>query len=536
MTIRASVCATVLITLTFSNFVVSRAEADPIDALATEGQIKKVQHEMLAGNATCVGVVHAYLRRIEAYDKTLGLNAIARINRDAITEAERLDALPQDAKAGLPLFCVPVLVKDNIDTTGLPTSAGSKALLDNFPAQDAAIIRRIKTAGAIVLAKTNMAEWAFSPRNSISSSYGTTANAYDRTRTPAGSSGGTATGIAASFGLAGLGTDTGNSVRGPSSFAALVGMRPTLGLVSRSGIVPLELDRDTAGPMTRTVEDNARLLGTLAGEDAADLITADPATRAPVDYTKFLKTEALRGARIGVVRALAPDNDTDPQVLAAFQAALDDMKKAGAEIVDHVDIPNLKHHLSDGYYCARFAFDANTYLAQARSRVKDVEAVYQDGLYARESGYDFQRFLKGSKADPAKAATPCPYYLDHPGRAAFLKDVEGVLEGAKLDALVYPSWRFPPPLQENATAQYRGDNSQLLSPATGMPAITVPAGYTDGLPVGLQFLGRRFDEGRLYALAYSYEQHTQWRRPPPNLEPLNTPAVPRDATHQPNAP
>jgi Asp-tRNA(Asn)/Glu-tRNA(Gln) amidotransferase A subunit family amidase len=440
-----------------------------------------------------------------------------------LEDARKLDEEPQSLRNTKPLFCVPLLVKDNIDTVGFPTSAGSKALLDNFPAQDAAIIQRLKAAGAIILAKTNMAEWAFSPRNTVSSSYGVTANAYDRARTPAGSSGGTASGIAASFGLAGLGTDTGNSVRGPSSFTSLVGMRPSLGLVSRSGIIPLELDRDTAGPMTRSVEDNARILSIISGEDGADSITQNRAARAKVEYIKFLKRDASKSARIGVLRALAPVEDTDPKVLATFNRAIEELKAAGATIVEAVEIPNLKIHLNDGYYCSRFAFDVNTTLAKAHSpsKVKDVESVYQAGLYAPQNEYDFKRFLKNSKSDPG---TTCPYMLDHPGRAAFLKDVEAAMDGAELDALIYPTWRFPPPAQENATSQYKGDNSQLISPATGMPAITVPVGFTDGLPVGLQMLGRRFDEGRLYGLAYSYEQHTHWRKPPDGLDPLE--AVP----------
>jgi Asp-tRNA(Asn)/Glu-tRNA(Gln) amidotransferase A subunit family amidase len=290
-------------------------------------------------------------------------------------------------------------------------------------------------------------------------------------------------------------------------------MRPTLGLVSRRGVIPLQSDRDTAGPMTRTVEDNARLLSILAGYDEGDPITAEMAYKPPTDYTKFLQADGLRNARIGVLRTLAPPEGMDPQVLAAFNRAIADLQAAGATITDPVDIPNLEVHLNDGYFCARFAFDVNRYLKveQSPSRVKDVADVFRAGTYSPASKLDFQRFLRNSARDPGEA---CPYYLAHPGRRAFLHDIENTMDRLKLDALVYPTWRFRPPRLENSTAEYRGDNSQLLAPPTGMPAITVPDGFPDNLPAGLQFLGRRFDEGILYKLAYAYEQKTHWRRPP----------------------
>ena len=511
-------------TLATSAHITAAAELTrgEVAKLVTEGNITAVQREIFAKRTSCAAVVRAYRDRIEAYDKKTGLNAIAIINQGAIKDAENEDASLKAGRGHGVLFCVPILVKVNIDTKGFPTSAGSKALLDNFPQKDADIVRRTKKADAIVLAKTNMAEWAFSPRNSISSSYGITTNAYDRSRTPAGSSGGTASGTAASFGLVGIGSDTGNSVRGPSSFAALVGMRPTLGLVSRDGVVPLQSDRDTAGPMTRTVEDNARLLNVLAGQDPGDDMTIRFGQRKSVDYTTYLKSGTLKGARIGIVRELAPKDDTDPKLLATFEKAIQDLKNAGATIIDPFVIPNLKAHLDKGYFCSRFAFDANSYLAREKSpsKFKDVGDVFQAGIYAPENKRDFQRFLRGSQIDPAKATPACPYYLDHPGRRAFLEDITKAMDQVQADALIYPSWRFPPPLQENSTKDYRGDNSQLLAPPTGMPAITIPSGYTDGLPVGLQMLGRRFDEGRLYGLAFGYEQLTHWRRPPPGFPPL----------------
>jgi len=503
----------------------SLMNADQVAALVTEGTIAGIQAAVLAHRASCAAIVSAYLDRIAHLDQRTGLNAITALNPDALRLARQLDAQLQGSPAAHPgaLFCVPLLVKDNIDTRGLPTTGGSIALAHNLPTQDAFIVRKLQTAGAIVLAKTNMAEWAFSPRDSVSSSHGVTGNAYDRTRTPAGSSGGTAAAIAASLALVGLGTDTGNSVRGPSGYAALVGMRPTLGLVSRGGIIPLELDRDTAGPITRTVEDNARLLSVMAGSDPEDSLTADADARRAQDYTRFLKPDALRGARIGVVRQLAAPDETNPQVMASFNQAIESLRQAGAIIVDPLTIPNLSRHLESGYYCPRFAFDVNTYLNQPihPRAPRDIQQIYASGAYSPHSRSDFERFLKGSATDPALSSPPCPLYLAHPGRRAMLHDVESAMSAAKLSALIYPTWLILPPTLDQAVSAYRGDNSQLLSPPTGMPAITLPSGFANGLPMGLQLLGRRFDEGTLYALAYAFEQKTHWRKPPPDFASLH---------------
>ncbi|HEY3785435.1 MAG TPA: amidase family protein [Steroidobacteraceae bacterium] len=503
----------------------SGMDADELAALVTEGTIAKIQAAVFDHRASCAAIVRAYLDRIARLDAATGLNAISALNPAAIGVAKQLDAQLQTAAAGPrgALFCVPILVKDNIDTRGLATTGGSVALAHNVPTQDAFIVRHLEAAGAIVLAKTNMAEWAFSPRDSVSSSHGVTANAYDRTRTPAGSSGGTASGIAASLALAGLGTDTGNSVRGPSGYAALVGMRPTLGLVSRDGIIPLELDRDTAGPITRTVEDNARVLSVIAGSDPADPLTQEANARRARDYTSYLKTDALQGARIGVVRELVSPAQTDPHVLTSFNAAIETLRQGGATIIDPVSIPNLRKHLEDGYYCPRFAFDVNTYLNQPThpQAPREIHQIFASGAYSPHTRGDFERFLKGSAGDPALATPPCAYYLAHPGRRAMLRDVEAAMSTAKVSALIYPTWLSLPPTLEQATSAYRGDNSQLLSPPTGMPAITVPSGFANGLPMGLQILGRRFDEGTLYALAYAFEQKTHWRQPPKDYEPLH---------------
>jgi len=488
--------------------------------LVVEGSISSIQQALLAHSVTCVEIVQAYAERIARLDKSSGLNAITEVNAAALDSARRLDQKLRRGERRGALFCVPLLVKDNIDVGGLPTTAGSIALKDHRPSRSSFIVQRLEAADAIVLAKTNMGEWAFSPRETVSSSYGVTANAYDRSRTPAGSSGGTASGITASFGLAGLGTDTGNSVRGPSSHAALVGMRPTLGLVSRTGIVPLFLDRDTAGPMTRTVEDNARLLSVIAGPDARDAMTAGARGRVQ-NYAATLNRSALRGARLGVIRALAQPASTDPKVLAVFNQALTELSSAGAVLID-LPFDDLRHHWEEGYYCSRFVFDANRYLAttQPKADFDDVRKIFAAGAYATHNKAEFENYLNESAADPTKSTPPCPFYLDHPGRRQFRLDVIKAMDDQKLDALIYPSWTILPPRLEDVVSAYRGDNSQLISPATGLPAITLPAGFADGLPIGLQMLGRPFDEARLYALAYAYEQSTKHRRPPPGFEAL----------------
>lgn len=496
---------------------------DEVAALVTEATISSIQAALRQHRVSCLAIVNAYLERMARLDKVRGLNAISMVNAAALTEAAGIDETLQTAAPGRSLICVPLLVKDNFDTVGLPTTGGSMALLHNVPQQDAFVVRKLKAAGAIVLAKTNMAEWAFSPRDTVSSSHGVTANAYDPTRTPAGSSGGTATAIAASLGLVGLGTDTGNSVRGPSAYAALVGLRPTLGLVSRGGIIPLELDRDTAGPITRTVEDNARLLNVMAGPDPADPLTAEAAHHRIRDYTAFLRIDALKSARIGVVRALAEPAETDPAVLASFNRAIESLRQGGAIVIDPITIPHLEAHLDNEYYCARFAFDANTYLRSAGhpGAPHDIQEIFAAGSYSPHSKSDFERFLKGSALDPQNSKPGCPLYLAHPGRRAMLHDLVSAMDAARVEALIYPTWLILPPHLDEAVSAYRGDNSQLLAPTTGMPAITVPAGFAQGLPIGLQMLGRRFDEGRLYGLAYAFEQRTHWRKPPAGFEPIH---------------
>jgi len=513
--------------------------------LVVEATIPELHAALRSGDVTCRAVVRAYLDRIAVYDSASGVHAITVVNPRAVARADSLDRLlaaigdgagagsdAGDAGAGvpprdLPLFCVPMLVKDNFDTHDLPTTGGSVALAGSRPPDDAFLVRRIREAGAVVVAKTNMAEWAFSPRQTVSSSYGTTANAYDPSRVPAGSSGGTASGVAASFGLAGLGSDTGNSIRGPGSHLALFGIRSTLGLTSRDGIIPLFFDRDVGGPMTRTVADGARIFQVIAGHDPADPYTRPARERREDDYTAFLDAEGLAGSRIGVLRALSDPAGSDSAVLRLFDRAVSDVEGAGAEIVDPFTIPSLAEHLERDYTCPRFRYDMARYLESLGpdAPLRDVRTALEEGLYSPHAERAL-RALTTRPADvhPADWDSPCPDYADHPGRRAFLTDVVAAMDAAGVDAVVYPTWTHPPARLDRGREEYRGDNSQLIAPATGMPAVTVPMGFTEGRhPAGLQFLGRPWDDGLLIGLAHAYERATLHRRPPEGFPPLETP-------------
>ncbi len=492
----------------------------PIDVV--EATIAGVREAILSGATTCRLVVEAHLDRIEAYDDRV--NAITVVNPAALDRADELDAALAAGQEPGPLFCVPVLVKDNFDTHDLVTTAGSVALAESVPPDDAFMVRRIREADAIVLAKTNMAEWAFSPRQSVSSSFDTTRNAYALDRVPAGSSGGTASGVAASFGLIGLGSDTGNSIRGPSSRLALVGIRSTIGLTSRDGVVPLAFDRDIAGPMGRTVEDVARLFNVVAGYDPADPYTEAGRGRREEDYTAFLDPNGLRGARVGVLRDLVDTADADAEVVAVFENALGELAALGAEVVDPLEFDVAAQLEREGMSCRRFRHDMYVYLRSLGDAAPftDVLTVLETGEY----GADAESGLRGSlemplEVPPAEWDPPCPDYLENEQRQGYLADLTRAMDAAGVDAVVYPTWLSPPARIDRGNEEYSGDNSQRVAPATGMPAITVPMGFTEGVhPAGLQMLARPWDEGLLFRLAYAYERGTRHRRPPPGFPEL----------------
>jgi amidase len=482
----------------------------------TETTITQTQAAIRAGKVTCRQIVEAYLSRIREYDQATGLNALVVINADALAEADRLDREFKRTKTLRPLQGIAVIVKDNYDTKDLPTTAGSLALKNFVPSDDAYMVKRIREAGGIVLAKSNMAEWAFSPYVTVSSIAGITRNPYDLQRVPAGSSGGTAAAVAASLGEVGLGTDTGNSIRGPSSHNALVGIRPTMGLTSRDGIIPLYFGNDVGGPMARTVEDAARVLEVVAGYDPADPVTKLSEGKIPDHYTKFLDKNGLRGARIGVFRKYIDAPTTDAQVKALTEVAIQELKQQGAEIIDPFVIPDFEK-LTENIWCGDFQADLNTYLAKhaQNARYKNLAEIVQSGLYLPYIENRLKNFV-----EPKEPMQPCADIYHNEKKIAFRNALLAAMDSAGIDAIVYPTWSNPP-RKVGDTQSPAGDNSQILSPQSGFPAITVPIGFTYGsLPAGLTFLGRAFTEPALIKYAYAYEQATRHRQPPKNFPAL----------------
>lgn len=476
-----------------------------------EATISDIHKAIKSGEITCHQLVEYYLKRIEAYDQPLELNSIVVVNPDALKRADELDREFEKTQKLRPLHGIPVIVKDNYDTKDLQTAAGSLALKGSIPPDDAYQVRKIREAGAIVLAKSNMAEWAFSPYQTVSSIAGTTRNPYDLERVPAGSSGGTAAAVAANLGAVGLGTDTGNSIRGPSSHNCLVGIRSTMGLTSRDGIVPLYLRNDIGGPMARTLEDAVRVLEVIAGYDPADPITKNCVGKAPDNYMQFLDKDGLKGARIGVFRFYTDRPTADVQVKALFETAIEDMKSQGAEIVDPFVIPNFEE-LTKKLWCNTFRHDVNNYLASLGDRApfKTLTDIVDSGLYAPY----IEKRLKRALESPIEKEPACKDLYNEPRNITFRQAVLKTMDEYQLDAFVYPTWSNPPRKIGDLKSP-AGDNSQLIPPHTGLPGLTVPMGFTyENLPAGLQIVGRLFGEPGIIKIAYAYEQATRHRRPP----------------------
>ena len=501
-------CLAQIATITAQKLQNAPKPFDPVET-SIAGIHKALQNK----TCTCEQLVTEYLHRIAVYDQPTHLNSIVLVNPQALTIARQLDAAYARSGTMRPLHCIPVIVKDNYNTIGLQTTAGSLALKGFAPSTDATMVRKMKDAGAIVLAKSNMAEWAFSAMVTISSIAGETRNPYNLDHVPAGSSGGTAAAVAANLGAVGVGTDTGNSIRGPSSHNALVGFRATIGLISREGIAPLYLRNDMGGPMCRSVEDATRMLEVLAGYDPADPVTKYSEGKIPVNYTQFLDRNGLKGARIGVLRTLS-EKDPDPQVKALFEKAILDLKKAGAIIVDPLVVENFDS-LSDNQWCSVFKQDIDKYLQSLgeKAPVKSLKEVVASGKYSAYIDSDIHDELnKGVLTDTVTHA--CDDAYTDPRRIAFRNAVVAAMDHAHVGAIIYPSWNNPPALVGDLKG-YKGDNSQIVAPHTGLPAFTVPMGYTyDNLPAGLQFVGRLFDEPTLIRYTYGYEQATHHRKPP----------------------
>ncbi|GJM84193.1 amidase [Paenibacillus sp. HMSSN-139] len=475
-----------------------------------EATISELQLAMEQGKLTSKQLVQMYLDRIAKYDdQGISLKAVLTINPEALHIAEALDQERADKGPRGPLHGIPILVKDNFDTSDMPTTAGCLCLQDSVPDQDADQIAKLKEAGAIILGKTNLHEFAFGITTS-SSLGGQTRNPYAPVHYPGGSSGGTGAAIAANFAVAGLGTDTGGSIRIPSSFNSLVGIRPTIGLSSRDGIIPLALTQDVGGPIARTVEDAAILLDATAGYDPDDVATAYSVGRIPDSYTRFLDPSGLKGARIGVATELFPEgNDQEKAVSGVVSNAVHELESLGATVVN-IKIPHLaeinKYPSLSGY---EFKFQLNDYLKELGE-----DAPYHSLAEIIASGEYDKTQEQSMKAREARESLDTQEYKDIVLKRTSLtrESLLKVMADNNLDAIVYPTSTQPPALI--GESQSSGNNNRL-SPFSGFPAITVPAGFTpDGLPVGIEFLGRAFDEGTLIKFAYSFEQGTHHRHAP----------------------
>lgn len=486
-----------------------------------QATVPDLQRMLTSGELSSVDLVSFYLRRIEKIDR-MGpeLNSVIELNPDAIAIARALDAERAKSGARSPLHGIPVLIKDNIDTAdGMQTTAGSLALLGSKPERDAFVVERLRAAGAIILGKTNLSEWAnFRSTKSVSGwsgRGGQTRNPYVLDRNSSGSSSGSAVAVASGIAPIAVGTETDGSIVSPASVCGIVGLKPTVGLVSRSGIVPIAHSQDTAGPMARTVADVALLLGALAGGDPRDAETKNSGEHIPPDYTKFLDANALEGARIGVVRSKS--FGLGPKVEPILESSIAAMKAKGATIVE-VEIEKLETIGESEFEVLLYEFkaDLEAYLAArpgAKLKTIDDLIAFNKANAEKELPYFGQEiFEMAAKKGPLTDKE----YLDALAKnheVTRTKGIDAVIESHKLDALVAiangPSW----PIDLVNGDAYTGGASSPAAVA-GYPSITVPAGQVLGLPVGLLFFGKAWSEPKLIGLAYAFEQTTKaWSEP-----------------------
>ena len=520
-----------LVVLTIVLGVVPVATGQTLDV--TTATIEDIGRAFEAGTLTSERLVEIYLERIAAYDDAgPKLNAVITLNPHALEKARALDAERKDRGPRSPLHGIPVVLKDNMDTADLPTTAGSILLAGSLPPDDAFIVQKLCEAGAIVLAKVNMSE--FASGGAVSSLGGPTHNPHNLERSPSGSSGGTGAAIAAAYAQLGLGTDTGGSVRGPSTANGIVGLKPTHGLLSRDGIVPLALSFDMAGPMARHVFDVAVALGVMTGIDDADDATRKSEGHFETDYTQYLDASALGGARIGIARDfLGQDSDVD----WVIEASLEVMRGAGATVVD-VHLPEwLLESNGDLYTTVRhreFRAQIQEYLATlAPGYPKTLTELIQQAVHLTAPTDGAQpnpgRWSLMERENDSGELSDYEYRAvrEH-GLPLVRTIIEGLMQSDNLDAIVYPtSPRRPSRIDAdpNPAGSGRGPSPIRFANLTGFPDLVVPAGFTgNGLPVGISFLGTAFSEPRLLALGYAFEQTSKARRLP-----VNTPALPAEA-------
>jgi Asp-tRNA(Asn)/Glu-tRNA(Gln) amidotransferase A subunit family amidase len=479
-----------------------------------EATVSSIHEAMLAKKLTCRALVEFYLKRIEAYDKKGPcLNAVILVNPKALEEADALDKeFAKTGKLNGSLYGIPVLLKDNFDTFDMATTAGSLSLAGFVPEADAFVTAKLRKAGAIILAKTNLHEFAIWGE-SISSILGQTLNPYDLTRTPGGSSGGTGAGIAANFGVIGMGTDTINSIRSPASANSLVGIRPTLGLVSRAGIVPYSFTQDTAGPICRSVEDAVRALDVIAGYDRADNETAWSLGIIPPTYTAFLKKDGIKSKRIGVLESFFGKEEKHAEVNRVVREAIKVFSQNGGEVISITDTidsgwltSSVSVHLDD------LKDHLNLYLhaLPPRAPVHSVEEVMASGKYHPSIKENMDQAMALSVGTPE-------YNKKLVLRAETRTRVMKLMADYNLDAIVYPH-------QQQLVCKAGGSQQQrngVLCSVTGFPSIAVPAGFSSpsaeaplGVPVGMEIIGRPWSEPVLIEVAYGFETASHFRKPP----------------------
>ena len=484
-----------------------------------EATIAQVHQRMKDGTLTCHKLVEGYLARIEAYDQQgPKLNSVISINPKALDEAEALDHEFITCGPSGSLHGIPVLLKDNVGTHDMPTTGGSLSLEGFVPAHDAFITRKFRASGALILAKTNLHEFAIGGET-ISSILGQTLNPYDQTRTPGGSSGGTGVAIAANFGLVGIGTDTVNSIRSPASANNLVGIRPTLGLVSRDGILPYSFTQDTVGPICRTVEDAVRVLDVIADYDPADDQTAWSTGRKPTSYGAFLKEDGLKGKRLGVVESFFGTDAIHNNTNKAVKRSIKVMKDQGAEIVP------LNEMIDSGY----LVNEVSVHLHDLKGHLN----VYLGALPAHASVHSVEEVLASGKYHPgieenlkkamALSTGKQEYSQRRIKRSRLQRGIMKLMADGRLDALVYPH-------QKQLVCSVGGSQNErngVLGAVTGFPSICVQAGFSTptatapiGVPIGMEILGRPFSETTLIEIAYGFEQATHHRKPPLSAPPL----------------
>jgi len=472
----------------------------------TEQSVSQLGVAMADGRATAVDLVDSYLARIEAYDQQgPTLNAMIVLNPLARQEAMALDEERSAGRIRGPLHGVPVVVKDNYDTSELPTTAGAIALATSIPPDDATQVKRLRNAGAVILGKTNMHELARGI-TTVASYGGQTRNPYNPRRNPGGSSGGTGAAVAASFAAFGMGSDTCGSIRIPSAHHSLVGLRGTRGLASGDGIIPLSTTQDIGGPLARSVEDLAFALDATVGYDPADETTRLSDGHIPDTYTVALNAGGLAQSRIGVVRSMFGNNGAERDVLAVIEAAIAEMEALGATVID-IEEPDLTEVVQGASVIGQeFKFDFDEYLRNTPGApVRTLAEVVRQGLYhgILESGLENAVSIETLDTDD--------YRQRLAKRDEIRRTIVDLMTEESLDALLYPTIRQT----ARSVGQPQPGSNCALSANSGLPAITVPAGYAeDDMPVGIELLGHPWSELRLLELAYAYEQGTEHRRPP----------------------